>query len=183
SRPEAARSEPCGDAPVGGCYLPRPAGATPMLIRIVVSLVLAALAAAVAAPATATAASEPYVAVAGARGPGPAKYNRVFVHRFGSQRATRVLVLVPGYLGGAGDFTQIARLLIARVPNLQVWALDRRENAFEDTSVFRTGTVEQAYDYYFGLKAHYVNGKADAPFVRGWGLKLALKDLHRVVLE
>ena len=141
-----------------------------MLIRIVVSLVLAALAAAVAAPATATAASEPYVAVAGARGPGPAKYNRVFVHRFGSPRATRVLVLVPGYLGGAGDFTQIARLLIARVPNLQVWALDRRENAFEDTSVFRTGTVEQAYDYYFGLKAHYVNGKADAPFVRGWGL-------------
>src|SRR2546426_7781479 len=120
--------------------------------RVVLSLLLAAFGSALALPTTASAASEPYVAIAGARGPGPAKYNRVFVHEFGSPSATRVLVLVPGYLGGAGDFTQIARQLIARVPNLQVWAVDRRENAFEDTSVFRTGTPQQAYDYYFGLK-------------------------------
>ena len=92
-------------------------------------------------------------------------------------------MLVPGYLGGAGDFTQIARQLIARVPNLQVWALDRRENALEDTSVFRTGTPQQAYDYYFGFKAGYVDGKRDAPFARAWGLKLALEDLRKVVLK
>jgi hypothetical protein len=153
-----------------------------MRTRIVLSLVVA-LAAAVAVPAMADAASEPYVAIAGARGPGPAKYNRVFVHKFGAPGATRVLVLVPGYLGGAGDFTQIARQLIARLPNLQVWALDRRENALEDTSVFRTGTPQQAYDYYFGLRAHYIDGKADAPFARGWGLKLALEDLRRVILN
>jgi pimeloyl-ACP methyl ester carboxylesterase len=153
-----------------------------MRIRTALSLVVA-LAVVAAVPASAGAAAEPYVAIPGAKGPGPAKYNRVFVHQFGSPRASRVLVLVPGYLGGAGDFTQIARLLIARVPNLQVWAVDRRENALEDTSVFRTGTPQQAYDYYFGLKAKYVDGKADAPFARGWGLKLALDDLRMVVLK
>jgi pimeloyl-ACP methyl ester carboxylesterase len=154
-----------------------------MRLRIALSLVVVALALVVAVPATAGAAAEPYVAIPGAKGPGPAKYNRVFVHQFGSPRASRVLVLVPGYLGGAGDFTQIARLLIARVPNLQVWAVDRRENALEDTSVFRGGTPQQAYDYYFGLKAKFIDGKADAPFARGWGLKVALEDLRRVVLR
>ena len=154
-----------------------------MRTRIALSLVLAAAAAAVAVPAAADAAREPYVAIPGAVGPGPAKYNRVFVHQFGSPRASRVLVLVPGYIGGAGDFTQLARQLIARVPNLQVWALDRRENALEDTSVFRTGTPQQAYDYYFGLKANYIDGTRDTPFARGWGLKLALEDLRKVVLR
>jgi hypothetical protein len=35
-----------------------------------------------------------------------------------------VLVLMPGYYGGAGDFTLDARELVKRVPGLQVWALD-----------------------------------------------------------
>ncbi len=153
-----------------------------MRTRLVLSLLVAALAVGLAVPAAAGAAAEPYVAIRGATGPGPAKYNRVFVHKFGSSRATRVLVLVPGYLGGAGDFTQIARQLIARVPNLQVWALDRRENALEDASVFRSGTPQQAYDYYFGLKAKYIDGKRDTPFARSWGLRLALEDLRKVVL-
>jgi hypothetical protein len=154
-----------------------------MRARLVLSILLAALAGGLAVTPAAGAAAEPYVAIPGATGPGPAKYNRVFVHEFGSPRATRVLVLVPGYEGGAGDFTLIARQLITRVPNLQVWALDRRENAFEDTSVFRRGTPQQAYDYYFGLRANYIDGSRDAPFARAWGLKLALQDLRRVVLK
>jgi len=154
-----------------------------MRARLLLPLLVAGLSAALAVPAAAGAPAEPYVAVRGATGPGPATYNRVFVHEFGSSRATRVLVLVPGYQGGAGDFTLLARQLIARVPNLQVWALDRRENAFEDTSVFRRGTPQEAYNYYFGLRAKYIDGKKDAPFARGWGLKLALEDLRRVVLK
>lgn len=154
-----------------------------MRTRVALFLVIAAATAAVAEPPSADAAREPYVTVPGAVGPGPAKYDRVFVHQFGSPRASRVLVLVPGYIGGAGDFTQIARQLIARVPNLQVWALDRRENALEDTSLFRTGTPQQAYDYYLGFKAGYIDGRRDAPFARGWGLKLALEDLRKVVLK
>ena len=70
---------------------------------------------------------------------GPAKYDRVFVEKFGPARAKRVMVLVPGFLGGAGDFRLIAQDIVRRVPGLQVWALDRRQQAFEDTSVFEKG--------------------------------------------
>lgn len=136
----------------------------------------------IACPAAATAA-EPYVAIAGAKGSGPAQYNRVFVHKFGSPGAKRVLVLVPGYVGGSGDFTLVARQLVKRVRGLQVWAMDRRTQAFEDTSVFATGTRQQANDYYLGFKFKTIDGPRDAPFARQWGLKLALEDLRKVVLK
>ena len=48
------------------------------------------------------------------------------MQRFGSPKAKRVLILVPGFLGGAGDFRLIARDIVKRVPGLQVWAFDRR---------------------------------------------------------
>jgi len=142
-------------------------------------LILAGLATAVPA---ASATSERYVSIAGAKGPGPAQYNRVFVHQFGAPTAKRVLVLVPGYVGGSGDFTLVARALVKRVPGLAVWALDRRTQAFEDTAVFATGTRQQAYDQYLGFKFKIVDGARDAPFARQWGLRLALEDLRRVVL-
>jgi len=146
--------------------------------------VLVALAALTAA---APAAADRYVRVAGWPGaPGPARYDRVWVNRIGPARATRVLVLVPGFYGGAGDFTLVGRDLVRRVPDLQVWALDRRSQAFEDTSAFALGP-EAAYDYY--LNAKPVRGRTFRPldaatvgFVRGWGLRVALEDLHRVVL-
>ncbi len=144
---------------------------------------LAGLALAVAGPAVA----EPYVPIKGAAGPGPAQYNQVFVQKFGPDAARRVLVLVPGFQGGAGEFTLVARELVQRVPDLQVWALDRREQAFEDTSVFAAGDPQAALDYYLNFRP--VGGRlfepvddTRVPFVREWGLKLALEDLRRVVL-
>jgi pimeloyl-ACP methyl ester carboxylesterase len=64
----------------------------------------------------------------------PNEYDKVFVRKFGRPSARNVLVLVPGFVSGSGDFTLIARELVKRVPGLQVWAVDRRSNAFEDTS-------------------------------------------------
>jgi hypothetical protein len=73
----------------------------------------------------------------------------VYVKKFGRASARRVLVLVPGFVGGAGDFTLVARELVRRVPGLQVWAVDRRSSAFEDTSRFQPGvSVDEAFDYY-----------------------------------
>ena len=43
----------------------------------------------------------------GAPAAGPARYDKVFVERFGPRKAKRVLVLVPGFYGGAGDFALI----------------------------------------------------------------------------
>lgn len=125
--------------------------------------------------------------VPGAPAPGPAKYDKVFVQKVGPASAKTVLILVPGTSGGAGDFALNARDMVARVPGLQVWAMDRREQALEDTSGF-DGTAKEALDYYLGwignpaAPKHYEPVKdADVPFARRWGLKVAMDDLHRLV--
>jgi acetyl esterase/lipase len=130
-----------------------------------------------AAPAAAV---DRYVPMAGAPAPGPAKYDRVWVQQIGPKDADRVLVLVPGTLGGAGGITPVARDIVARVPKLQVWIVDRREQAFEDTSVFERSDPAAAQDYYLGFKYRRVTA-ADAPFVSEWGLRTQLDDLQRVV--
>ena len=142
-------------------------------------VVAAALSLACAAPALG---AEPYVAIKGAPAAGPARYDKVFVQKFGSAKARRVLVLVPGFVGGAGDFRLIARDLVRRVPGLAVWALDRRQQAFEDTSGFASGDPERAEDYYLGFKYRRIQGD-NAKFVGKWGLGVALRDLRRVVLK
>lgn len=108
-----------------------------------IGLVLAVM---LAGPA---AAAETVTTLPGAPGPGPSKYDKVFVTKFGPKSAKRVLVLMAGYYGGAGDFTLAAREIVKRVPGLQVWALDRRSQALEDTARFADAlggriTVQQA---------------------------------------
>jgi hypothetical protein len=91
---------------------------------------IAALALALAPVPAANA--ESTFSVAGYAAPGtPVQYDRVAVRQFGSPNARKVLVLVPGRFGGAGDFTLVARYLAAHVPGLQVWAQMRREGALE----------------------------------------------------
>ena len=163
------------------------------LIAALLVGVLALAAAALAAGAGKAQGSGPkpiperYVAINGASGAGPELYDRVFVNKIGPPGASRVLVLVPGFIGGAGDFRLIARDIVSRVPDLQVWAVDRRSNALEDTSVFAGGDPDKAFDYYLRLQA--VDGRRfqplrgqDFPFTRQWGLDLALRDLRRVIL-
>jgi hypothetical protein len=129
------------------------------------------------------------VAVAGT----PAKYDRVTVRRFGSPTATNVLVLVPGTSAGGGDFDIVGPYLASHVPNLQVWAENRRESALEDNSLLLKvlhgkATVQQAFNYYLGwiadpkITRHYQPLKASQySFVDQWGLATALGDLHNVI--
>jgi hypothetical protein len=77
-------------------------------------------------------------------GPGPKAYDRVFVHEMGPRDADSVLVLMPGTQGGAGDLTLIAEELIKRVDDLQVWAIDRRSQALEDTAMFERTLAGEA---------------------------------------
>jgi pimeloyl-ACP methyl ester carboxylesterase len=130
-----------------------------------------------AAPAAAV---DRYVPVKVPPGPGPAQYDRVFVQQLGPKQARNVLVLVPGTNGGAGSIKPVAREIARRVPRTQVWIVDRRQQAFEDTSVFATGDPQQAQDYYLGFQYRRVTG-TDAPFAAEWGLKLQLRDLRSVV--
>ena len=131
-----------------------------------------------AAPATA---AERYVTVKGVTAPGPARYDKVWVQKIGPVNPKRVLVLATGTQGGAGGISPVARDIVRRVPGLAVWVVDRRVQAFEDTSVFEDGDPAKAQDYYLDRFAYKQVAGTDAKYVAGWGLKVHLGDLRRVV--
>ncbi len=154
------------------------------------SAVTACLLSAGPAPA---AVSERITTVATPPAPGPAEYNQVTVHEFGPRSADHVLVLIPGTDGGAGNFTLDGQWLAKNVPNLQVWAVDRRENVLEDTAMFAEGlagtkSLQEVFDYYLGWisgatpPSHYefLDSKQYA-FAKEWGMEVALNDLRAVV--
>jgi pimeloyl-ACP methyl ester carboxylesterase len=132
--------------------------------------------------------------VPGVPAAGPSKYDRSFVTRFGPSSARTVLVLVPGYAGGAGSVALVARDIAERMPGMQVWAVDRRSQALEDTSYFDRGmrgevTPQQVRDYYLGWIANPNQQPRFTPpsndslsFARDWGLPTHLGDLRRIVL-
>ena len=156
----------------------------PVLLSLAVALLVA----------TPAAAAERTVTIP-SPGPGPAHFDRVEVTKIGPSRVDTVLVLMPGFQGGAGDFVLVGRDLVQRVDGLQVWAVDRRSQPLEDTKVFddaRAGRVsaQQAFDYYLGWLAdgtitpHFeAPSDADLGFAREWGLTTALEDVRRVVLS
>lgn len=165
--------------------VPRPAPRHLRATPVAALVLLASLVAAAPSAAVTT--------IGGADGPGPARYDKVFVSKLGPSTARTVLVLVPGTAGGAGTFTLVARDLVARVPGLQVWAVDRRSQALEDTDVFRAGlrgerTPQQVLDHYLGWLANPEQAdrfrpldESTVPYARDWGLDLHLRDLRRVV--
>ncbi len=61
----------------------------------------------------------------------PKELNASITVRYGPAKPQRVLLLMPGYLGGAGDFDRLARQLVVLDPGLAVWAVDRRANLLE----------------------------------------------------
>jgi hypothetical protein len=130
-----------------------------------------------AAPAAAV---DRYVPLKAPAAPGPGKYDKVFVQQLGPAKARNVLVLVPGTNGGAGGITPVARDIVRRTPSTQVWIVDRREQAFEDTSVFRTRDPQRVQDYYLGFNYRRTVG-TDAKYVADWGLKVQLADLRSVI--
>jgi pimeloyl-ACP methyl ester carboxylesterase len=127
--------------------------------------------------------------------PGPSQFNQVTVHQFGPAKGKRIMVLMPGTQGGAGDFTLDARYLAKHVPGLQVWAIDRRTQALEDTSVFAAAlhgqtSLQQAFDYYLGWITnggtpanHFQFRTGKDPYARDWGMSVALNDARAVVLK
>jgi len=164
--------------------------------RIRLALLPAATAVALALLAGPASARDRVITVPTPPEPGPAQFNQVTVHQFGPASARHVLVLMPGTQGGAGDFTLDARYLVKRTPDLQVWAIDRRTQAMEDTSMFAAAekgqvSLQQMFHYYLGWitnggnPAHHFqfrDANAD-PYAREWGMGVALNDARAVVLK
>ncbi|HEU4973912.1 MAG TPA: hypothetical protein VFT50_02390 [Baekduia sp.] len=165
-------------------------------------LLVLAVAAAAALPAGPASARTPLpadrVAQTTIRGwthaPGPPHFDRLAVTEYGPLHPRAVLVLVPGTISGRGDFTLTARELVHDLPGLAVWAVDRRSDRLEDTSVFRQALAGQVstqamLDYYLGWLTGSATGPHFTPpdlaklaFAKRWGLRVQLEDVRRVVL-
>ena len=66
------------------------------------------------------------------------RYTRYFLSDRGERQPDAILVLVPGFEGGASNFLVLADKLLRRAREensltLEVWAVDRRSNQLEDT--------------------------------------------------
>src|SRR3954447_7383069 len=157
-------------------------------------LLAAALCAASLAAAPTASGAEVQTTITGwTHAPGPRTYDKLAVTKFGPASAKTVLVLVPGTNGGRGDFTLTARELVKDVKGLQVWAVDRRSQALEDTKVFAdalagTVTPKAMFDYYAGwiadpsITPHYQPpDPATLRFAADWGLRVQLEDVRAVV--
>jgi pimeloyl-ACP methyl ester carboxylesterase len=152
-------------------------------IALAGTAMMLALAAAAVSPA---AARERVITVPTPPAPGPGQFNHVTVHQFGPKSGKRILVLMPGTQGGAGDFTLVARYLVKRVPGLLVWAIDRRTQALEDNATFAAAEngqipLQQAFEYYLNGGGFRFRGADEDPYAREWGMAVALNDARAVV--
>jgi pimeloyl-ACP methyl ester carboxylesterase len=125
----------------------------------------------------------------------PNQYDKVGILKEGPPAARKVLVLVPGTNASAAYFDPLAQDIVSRAKGWQVWAVERRENLFEDHSMadrVKRGeaTPQQFFDYYLGyitkpsVTEHIVNvPDSSVLFARGWGMRVAVEDLRRVVAK
>jgi hypothetical protein len=112
-----------------------------------------------------------------------------------ASRADAVFVIIPGFLGGAGSFDQIARNTVRDAAqqgkHVEFWALDRRSNCLEDDrgvrAAARTENPEIGYDYYWHNRA--IHGKRfagwvsqhDAAWLKHVGLARTMRDWYAVL--
>ncbi|HLY38367.1 MAG TPA: hypothetical protein VKU61_10045 [Candidatus Binatia bacterium] len=135
-----------------------------------------------------------FVRIPGFVAPGtPAELNTVGILQIGSPTARNILVLNPGTSASAAYFAPLAKTVVGRLPDWQVWAVERRENQLEDHSVLdqaKQGLVtgQQLFDYYLGwitdptITTHFQFIKdTDVAFARDWGMQVEIEDLQRVV--
>jgi hypothetical protein len=128
----------------------------------------------------------------GVSSPGtPARLDRVGVIKVGPAHARNVLVIEPGTSAGSAYFVPLARWLVSRAPNWQVWSVERRENLLEDQSELNLAkrggaSAAQVFNYYLGwikdpsITRHVAN-IPPAPYAKRWGLGVAVGDLQRVI--
>src|SRR3954467_6553273 len=132
--------------------------------------------------------------MAGFPSPGtPANLNVVGVLKTGDPKAKNVLVLNPGTSASAAYFEPLAKTLVKRRPDWQVWAVERRENYLEDQSelnLLKKGKVSATdfFNYYLGYLSNssitnHVHNVPDSavPFARQWGMNTEINDLRVVV--
>jgi hypothetical protein len=125
----------------------------------------------------------------------PDQYDKVGVLKEGRPQAKKILVLVPGTSASAAYFEPLARDIVSKAHGWQVWSVERRENLLEDQSMAdraKRGEArpQEVFDYYLGyiFNSRVTDHVAIVPdlsvlFARGWGMRVAVEDLRRVIAE
>jgi hypothetical protein len=161
-----------------------------LLVALVAAIALVA-----GAPASASAkVPVKFKTLRGYPSPGtPDNLDLVGVLKTGDPKARNVLVLNPGTSASAAYFEPLARTIAKRLPDWQVWAVERRENYLEDQSVLdrlKQGTASptELFQYYLewttnpSITNHYRPvADSQVPFARDWGMNTQIRDLRRVV--
>ncbi|MGB7051542.1 MAG: alpha/beta hydrolase [Acidimicrobiales bacterium] len=123
----------------------------------------------------------------------PAQYNKVGIIKVGPSGAKNVLVLEPGTSAAASYFVPLAKWIVSKTSDWQVWAVQRRENLLEDQSELNLykdhkATSTQLFDYYLGylknpsITHHYQPvANSTVEFAKQWGMNVAVQDLHVVI--
>jgi pimeloyl-ACP methyl ester carboxylesterase len=162
--------------------------------RVLLLAIAAAAVSAALAPVASAKAPVKFTTMTGYPSPGtPANLNVVGVLKTGDREAKNVLVLNPGTSASAAYFEPLAKTIVKRLPDWQVWAVERRENFLEDQSelnLLKQGKVSPTdfFNYYLGYLSNssitnHVNNVPDSavPFARQWGMNTEINDLRVVV--
>ena len=133
-------------------------------------------------------------------------FNRAIYTRYrvaGAGDPDAVLVLIPGFAGGSGSFSVVARHLLQRAVAggqivLEVWAYDRRTNFLEDSLGGDLAAAQLdpvlALDWYFGAeiglsldpqlsRRAVFHAGVDVPFIANFTRHVFARDIDAVVEE
>ncbi len=135
-----------------------------------------------------------------------ARYTRYFLTDQAQQQPQAIVILIPGFFGGASEFRALAENLMRRAQldqslALEVWAVDRRSNQLEDT--VGLDLAEQLQDPGLGLdflfgeqlglelsdplvdgpnrRVVYYNSNSDTAFISQWTPLVHSLDFDAVV--
>lgn len=136
------------------------------------------------------------------------RYTRYYLSDRAQQQPDAILVLVPGFMGGAADFLVLADNLLRRgreenALSLEVWAVDRRSNQLEDTVGLdlaeELGDPAVGLDFLFGeqlgltlsgplvdttnRRAVFYNDHGDTAFMALWTPLVHSLDIDAIVEE
>lgn len=111
----------------------------------------------------------------------PADLNASITVRYGPTKPNAVLLLMPGFLGGAGSFDRLARQIVALDGSVAVWAVDRRSNLLESgAAIANADPAELVRIVQQGIPARPTSSLT---FMKNWGLDTTLRDWREAVRE
>ncbi|HOJ64562.1 MAG TPA: hypothetical protein PLE45_09085 [Spirochaetota bacterium] len=108
-----------------------------------------------------------------------------------TKKADKIQIIITGIYSGAGTNINLAKAIVKRDENIEVWVIERRSNQLEDRRKILkaikenkpTILLDMVEKDKFVLKkdAFYRPSKEDISFLAYWGLNTQLKDIYNVV--